>query len=89
MLRNKQPSKEEVEKMVEEGEAVIHEVPPYTKISIAVSSEGFQVELEENAPFEQAHKNYNKILKDIVEKQLVGKKKGKQHDKIHSNVDVA
>mgnify|MGYP001603706278 CR=1 FL=1 len=87
MSRNKQPSKEEVEKMVEEGEAVIHEVPPYTKISIAVSSEGFQVELEENAPFEQAHKNYNKILKDIVDKQLVGKRKEKQHDK--SNVDVA
>ena len=87
MPRNKKPSKEEVETMVESGEAVVHEIPPYTKISIAVSSEGFQVELEENAPFEEAHKNYNKILKDIVDKQLVGKRKEKQHDK--SNVDVA
>ena len=33
---------------------------------MAISSEGVQVELEENSTFKEAHKNYAKLLVDVA-----------------------
>lgn len=87
-MSKKKPTKEEIKEMIDNNEAEVHEVPPYTKISISVTSEGFQVELEENTPFNQSYKNYETLLKDIIQKNLIGKPKKQNHDDVHKNVDV-
>lgn len=83
-------TRKEIEEKLESGEAEIHEVPPYSRINMAVSSEGFQLEIEENAPFEQTKEHYDELIRDVINKHLVGsaKKKKVNIDKVHSNVDV-
>ena len=68
-------------------ELKFHEVPPYTRINMAISSEGVQVELEENADFEDAHDHYEKLLIDVA-KQFAGRQMNTKKRKAGDDVEI-
>lgn len=82
MSKLKEKLKKEIDELDED--VSIAEVPPYTKISVSIGSEGFHLELEENEHFEDTLRHYVRLVKEVTETKLLKSKKTEK-----SGVDIA